>query len=62
MRIAQFPSNLRVKSPVVNANYVDDAFTGISCVYESRSKQKSIGKTISILGEVPKIPIRISIF
>jgi hypothetical protein len=61
-RIAQFPYNLRMKSLVVNANCMD-AFTGIRCIYESPSKQKkSILKTISILGEVPKISIRISIF
>lgn len=59
--IAQFPYNLRMKCIVVNANFMD-AFTRISCNYKSPSKQKSILKTISILGEVPKISIRISIF
>lgn len=60
-RIAQFPYNTRMKCIVANANFMD-AFMRISCEHESPSKQKSILKTISILGEVPKISIRISIF
>lgn len=59
--IAQFTYNLRMKYIVVNASFMD-AFMRISCKHKSPSKQKSILKTISILGEVPKISIRISIF
>lgn len=59
--LAQFPYNLRMKYIVVNAGFMD-AFMRIRCKHESPSKQKRILKTISILGEVPKISIRISIF